>query len=247
MRILLHGMQSSGASLVSFFLGQAARAVAVVDLWNQYLAPDLAVRDADPVIVKSVISNSFALDDHVRSFRPDRTILILRHPVHNYVSLARKEYAEQSGSIDDKFRLLEKLFRQRDRFDAVVLYEEFVREPQTALRRLRDAGIPADESFYDFPRTTEEIRQFNAEQSEWCERYYEVRWGFGNVRGGNLNRGMVYKQFTPLIEQRVQELCPDLLDYFDGYYRKHVSGTRRRLQAFVYDVLLRPLRGTLVQ
>lgn len=242
MRILLYGMQSSGASLIAFFLGQSPRAVAVVDLWNQYLAPDLETRDADPVIVKCVVADSFSLEDHRRSFGPDRTVLVLRHPVHNYVSLSRKEYSEQSGSIDDKFRLLERSFREREQFDVAIMYEEFVRDPGGTVRRLRAAQIPAEESFYDFPRTQEEILRFNAEQSDWCERFYEVRWGFGNVRGDAVKQAIVFKHATPVIQQKVRELCPELLDYFDAYYREKIPRGRRRLNALLHDVVLRPFR-----
>ena len=40
MRILVYGMQSSGASLFTYFLAQRPDTIAVIDLWDGVVAPD---------------------------------------------------------------------------------------------------------------------------------------------------------------------------------------------------------------
>jgi hypothetical protein len=152
MRVFLYGMQSSGASLVTFFLGQAPRTVAVVDLWNSILTPPLETVDADSVVAKAVVTTTYDAEDHVRSFRPDRKILVLRHPVQNYVSLSRRPYANENGSIDEKFEKLEAVFRQPGLFDLTLLYEDFVQRPEYTVRALQELGVRAERDFYRFPR-----------------------------------------------------------------------------------------------
>ncbi len=49
-------MQSSGASLVTFFLAQPPRSVAAVDLWPSFLPPPIHAPGADHVIGKVVVT-----------------------------------------------------------------------------------------------------------------------------------------------------------------------------------------------
>src|SRR5690606_14239749 len=152
---------SSGASLITYFLGQAPRSMALIDVWARHLTPPLPGGGAESVIAKCVVTTEFSFEDHLRSFRPDRTILVLRHPVQNYESLRRKGYADEGGSIDEKFVRLEGVFRERGRFDLTLLYEDFVAYPDRTVAALRSAGIPAEHDFYRFRRSTRKIKAFN--------------------------------------------------------------------------------------
>lgn len=245
MRILLYGMQSSGASLVTFFIGQMPRTVTVVDLWNMLLMPRIDAVDAENVVGKAVVSSLFDFEDHARSFEPDKTVLVLRHPVHNYVALSRKYYADESGGIDDKFRQIEASFRERNRFDLTLLYEDFVERPEATIRALRDAGVPAEEDYYAFPRTQEEMKEFNFKQSAWCREHFESGWAFGNVQGRALKRNAVYKHVPRDVRRHVRALCPTLCDYFDAHYAAHTSWYVRYKNSLWHDALAPAARSAL--
>src|ERR1700743_2471653 len=108
MRVLLYGMQSSGASAIAYTMAQRAECVAFTDIWNMFAAPVLETT-AD-VVAKAVVTTAYPLSVHKARFKPDVTILVLRHPVDNYISLAPKIYATESGLVGEKFRVLEKTF-----------------------------------------------------------------------------------------------------------------------------------------
>jgi hypothetical protein len=157
MRLLLFGMQSSGASLATYLLGQVPSSVVLVDLYSYELMPEIDVDSAEHVIAKAVITTTHSLDAHVHSFAPNRTILLLRDPVQNYVSLRRKEYANDDGELDAKFRILESVFSERSRFDLVLRYEDLVQNPADVIRELNAIGFPGGMEMYDFSRSRAEI------------------------------------------------------------------------------------------
>src|SRR5580704_13666858 len=117
MRVLLYGMQSSGASVLAFTLAQKPDSVAFVDIWNMFAVPEL-VTDRDTV-AKVVVTTAFSLDVHRRRFRPDVTLLVLRHPVDTYESLRGKPYANESGLMDEKLAVLEDVLRAGTGFDHI--------------------------------------------------------------------------------------------------------------------------------
>ena len=208
-------MQSSGASLVTFFLGQAPRSVALVDIWVRHLTPALRGDTAAHLIAKCTVSTLFDFEEHVRSFRPDRAVLILRNPIQNYASLHAKDYIDEGGPIDEKFARLEQAFRDRDRFDLTLTYEEFVRDSASTIASLQAVGIPADPSYYDFRRSTKKIKAFNFAHEPWCQQRFGFGWGFGNVQGSQLNPAKLYRPVSPELELRARELCPSVCAYYD--------------------------------
>src|SRR2546428_7054869 len=105
MRLMVYAMQSSGASLFTYFLAQRPGSLAIVDVFATSLCPSLET-DED-VLVKCTIAGDHKLEDHAERFRPDATLLFLRDPVRNYLSLRTHWYRDHGGRIDDKFRLLE--------------------------------------------------------------------------------------------------------------------------------------------
>jgi hypothetical protein len=211
-------MQSSGASLVTFYLGQAPRSVALVDVWVRHLTPALRGDGADHLIAKCTISTQYDFEEHVRSFRPDRTVLVLRHPVQNYASLHNKDYIAEGGPIDEKFAKLELAFRNRDRFDLTLAYEEFVRDTASTVESFRSVGIPAEPEYYAFRRSTKKIKAFNSAHEPWCQQRFGFGWGFGNVQGSQLNPAKLYRPVAPELEERARALCPTLCAHYDEHF-----------------------------
>ena len=74
---------------------------------------------------------AYPLDVHKARFKPDLTVLVLRHPVDNYLSLVHKSYAHESGLMHEKFAVLEGVLTAPPTFDAVVYYEDFVFNPNS--------------------------------------------------------------------------------------------------------------------
>jgi hypothetical protein len=87
MRVLIYGMQSSGASAITFTAAQKPDCVAFVDIWSHFAAPQLGTsRD---VVAKVVVTTAFPRSLHRGRFRPDYTILVLRHPADVNLAYAR--------------------------------------------------------------------------------------------------------------------------------------------------------------
>jgi hypothetical protein len=239
MRIFCYGMQSSGASLVTLFLAQTPRTVAVVDLLNAYLMPRLEIKSAEHVVAKAVVTTSHSIDSHKSSFQPDRTVLILRDPLQNYVALRRKYYANESGTIDDKFAVLENVHARTDAFDVVLRYEDFVLRPHAAVEQLKSAGLPVEVGNFTFPRSREELKEFAFEQCDWCRENYESRWKFGNVQGREPKRSSVYKYVPRAVAEHVRTLCPKLVTQYDEYYNSiGLNRFDRYRMAVLHDVVV---------
>src|SRR5687767_3631582 len=113
MRVLVHGMQSSGATAFTLFMAQRAECLALVDVPNNFAAPRLAT--ARDMVIKVVVTTAYSLAVHCERFRPDRTVLLLRDPRDNYASLRTKNYCNYSGLLDEKFLIIEQLFLDRER------------------------------------------------------------------------------------------------------------------------------------
>lgn len=240
MRVLLHGMQSSGASLLTLLIGQIPRSMVVVDLFNRERMPDLRPEGVETVVAKCVVTTRHTFEDHARAFQPDRSILVLRHPFQNYISLSRKYYANESGAIDDKFRELERVFLARgDLFDLAVIYEDFIQRRRATVAALQRIDLNVKSGFYRFRRSPDEIREFNFAHSPWCRRYFGERWNFGNVRGTEIRRQLAFKYVPRSVEDHVRALCPAVCDHFDRYYSEHVSWVARQGTALWHDVIVR--------
>jgi hypothetical protein len=227
-KALVYGLQSSGASLFTFFMGQRPGSIAIIDLraragrlplWRTTpVAPSL--ESASPVVLKCVVTVEAPFERHVESFRPDRTILFLREPFANAASLMGKAYERHGGALDQKLRQLEGCFRRREGFDAVIRYEDFVRDHAGTVERLQALGWSATPDYYAFDRSLEEIVRYNCAESPWCARYRGILWGTGNIRGARVEPGLVEKALPPAQRDRVERLCPDLC----GYYAERPRG-----------------------
>lgn len=217
MKILIYGLQSSGASLLAFFMAQKANTVGIIDLNNHRLAPTLDL--PFDIVLKAVITTSWSLDQHIKSFRPDKTILLVRNPCHNYYSLQNKVYANKSGNIDDKFVLLDKYFAEPDRFDATIVYERFLTDRAGMVAQLNAIGWESHLAHYELPRTKVDIAHFNNEHCQWCKENPAAAgpaggWGMGNISGAAINPKFSEKPADPAIEKKVRALCPALSEFY---------------------------------
>jgi len=193
-RILVMGMQSSGASTFLFLLAQIPGSVAVVDLWVGRPAPSpeqLGLSDeVTAVLLKATINTAVDVGAYMRAFRPDVSILLLRHPAHNLKSLASKFYRDTAGSPGQKFLALEAAFASRDRlgFGLTIAYEDIFRYREKVVRRLQaKLGLSraASDCLFDFKRKVEHIQAFTNHHCAWCGDTYTTQWGYGNLRGAD--------------------------------------------------------------
>lgn len=183
--IFVYGMQSSGASLFTYFLAQRPNSVAIIDLWANSVAPALVI--TPPAILKAVVCETIRLEQHLDTYQPDFKILFLRNPLDVYGSLQNKEYRDICGNLEEKFRMLEATFLCADElFNAVVQYETFVHDPIGVAARLNELGIPISNDAHLFPRSLDQIAQFNQEHSEWCRETFNTHWRFGSIHADQL-------------------------------------------------------------
>lgn len=207
MRVLVYGMQSGGATAFTLFLAQRPDCLALVDVPNNFAAP--RVNTAMDMVTKVVVTTAYPLAVHMERFRPDRTILLLRDPHDNYQSLKTKDYRNYSGLMDEKFILLDQVFAERDKFDAVIRYEDFVARDPTVLDTVNRLGWRVDESCYAYRRRHEELLK------DLWEHVPDL-WGrmeivFGNVQGREVSEKFRDKPRDPAVEARLADLCPRLL------------------------------------
>jgi hypothetical protein len=210
MRLLVYGMQSSGATAFSLFLAQKPGSLGLVDILNNYAAPKL---ECDlPVIAKVVVTTAYPLETHQERFRPDRTILFLRDPRENYVSLMSKGYRNHSGLIDEKFALLDRIFGARDRFDAVIYYEDFIDRAPHILRTVNDLKWPVDEACYAFRRT--HVQLIKALWEAVPDLFNHFEFSYGNVQSSEVSKRFNLKEIPKDVEDRLSGLCPNILDHY---------------------------------
>jgi hypothetical protein len=203
-------MQSSGATSFTLFLAQRPDCLALVDIANGFAAPDVApTRD---MVAKAVITTRYPLTVHRDRFRPGRSILFLRDPRDNYASLATKNYRDSSGLMDEKFALLEEAFAERDRYDAVIHYEDFVARRPWVIEAVNRLGWPVEESYYAYRRRHEEI--FADLWQHLPHLFQEMELVFGNVRGKEVSQRHRNQPWTPDIEAHLARLCPRLLAHY---------------------------------
>jgi hypothetical protein len=210
MRVLVHGMQSSGATAFTLFMAQRPECLALVDVPNNYAAPRLVT--ARDIVIKVVVTTAYPLAVHVQRFCPDRTILLLRDPRDNYESLRTKNYCNYSGLLDEKFLIIERLFLEREHFDAVIEYEDFVARDPRILGQLEQLGWTVDAGCYQYRRRHEEL--FAALWAAVPELFEQMDLSFGNVQGGAVAEHFRDKARAAQVDARLEQLCPRLLDHY---------------------------------
>jgi hypothetical protein len=220
MRLLIYGMQSSGASSLAFVLAQKPRCAAFVDIWTMYAAP--ALTGSNDALAKVVVTTAFPLPLHQERFRPDRTILMLRHPVVNYRSLAKKPYRHECGFVEEKFAALDRVFADRSAYDAIVHFEDLIFDPLPVLRAVSDLGWDCEPGFLRLERRQADIVAFNE------ERFPEIKerlgYGIGNYHGGAISEAFAQLADADGGDGPVADWCPAVA----AHYRQLLLARRER-------------------
>lgn len=210
MRLLIHGMQSSGATAFTRVLSERPGCIALVDIPNNFAAPRVTT-DLD-FVAKAVITTAYPFEVHRERFRPDRSVLLLRDPRDNYQSLRTKPYRHFSGLMEEKFEVLESVFLCRHQFDAVIHYEDVVNRAPTMLVTMADLGWPIQPDYFQFRRSYNELLGSLWEAEPHLQQ--EMETAFGNARGRELTDRFRDQPWDKTVESRVETLCPKLLEYY---------------------------------
>ncbi|HXP95822.1 MAG TPA: hypothetical protein VN809_03860 [Telmatospirillum sp.] len=218
MRLLVYGMQSSGATAFTLFLAQRPDCLALVDVLNNYAAPRVQT-DMD-MVVKVTMTTAYPLAVHMERFRPDRIVLVLRDPHDNYQSLRSKNYRNHSGLLDEKFLILDQVFAERERFDAVIRYEDFVARHPSVMETVTGLGWPVEDSFHSYKRRHDEL--MGALWRHMPDLFERLELNFGNVQGKEVSEHFRDKPRDPEVEDRLRALCPRTLAYYRGSTDKTV-------------------------
>lgn len=231
-------MQSSGASILTYVLGQTPGAYALVDQWCMHSLPSADDLPEDHlVIAKATISRDCTLEQHRNAYRPDRTILVLRHPYHNYVSLRRKWYSNLCGPLDDKFRDLEQVNMYRDGFDAVIRFEDLVFHNDAFFTCMKRIDIPLARDAFSFPNSLDDVVK-RAGSIPVVRQGYENNWGIGNIREEILRPELVFKWVSPRLRRKIDDLCPLLVEDYRTYVEQSLGHWRVEAMGLFDDLLL---------
>jgi hypothetical protein len=212
MRVLIYGMQSSGASTLASVLAQKPRCAAFVDIWAMYAAPALPNAGNSDVVAKAVITTAFPLALHRERFQPDLTILFLRHPQANYRSLVTKSYRHHCGFMEEKFALLDRTFREQSGIDAVLYYEDLIFEPAATLDSVTRLGWACEPELLQFHRTPDQILQHNRIRFPFLTDRLE--YGFGNHRDFHLTAEFADLEEIEDSASPVWEWCPNVMHHY---------------------------------
>jgi len=215
MRVLVYGLQSSGASLFTFWLSQLNGYVGVIDLFAGKHPPSMQEVGSENLILKATVSD-LSFDTCVQEFNPDKKILFIRNPYQNYISLKKKSFKNKGGKIDAKFKTLNTLFRKKNMFDAVITYEDFIQNKEEIVRSLNAIEIPVSKDNYFFRRSPEDIIQYNCEQSEYLAKTHKNKWDIGNI---HTIEGVVSLELKGggaryLTRRKVKRFLPHVVEYY---------------------------------
>ncbi len=217
-RILVYALQSSGASLFTYMLSQIPNSIGIIDVWAEYCTPE--IKSPYPVIAKAVPTAKYSLEDHVRSFQPTKKILFIRNPYDNYISLNDKPYRDEAGTLEEKFSMMDEVFRDRETFfDGTYFYEDFVNNPVDLVQTIRQTitvDIPVNA--HQLNRTLDDISDFNQRHCGWCKDTYRSYWGFGNIhkRSPNHIKVVTYNNIEPRIKRALEEITPCLYSNYQS-------------------------------
>ena len=198
--------------MLAFTLAQKPDCLGFIDIWNMFAAPRLETeRDC---FAKVVVTTAFSLEVHRERFRPDVTLLALRYPADNYDSLFGKEYAHESGLMDEKFTLLEEVLRAGTGFDRIVHYEDFVFCPREVIALFERIGWPVGFEALQFSRSPREIEDANGEACPGL--HTQLKYGSGNVREQGVLRDRIRFSQPWGKTAHLPRLCPSLFEHYSA-------------------------------
>jgi hypothetical protein len=212
-RVLLYGMQASGASLMSLLAAQGPRTLAVVDLWNSERAP--ALKHGGPVVVKATVG-PVGLQAQIESFEPTATVLVLRDPIAQISSLSKESYRDYAVPLEEKLATLEDAFSRRaSEFTLVLSYEDLVDRTATTAGSLDQLRLELPANAAEFPRGLNEVVDYAREASTWCRENWRRRWGTGRV-DLDVSTPLRSKpvRSNPEAHTLARRYCPSLLDHY---------------------------------
>lgn len=190
MKILIYGLQSSGATAFAYLMSQKQNTIGVLDLYYNELSPNLTHASLD-IVLKCTVSNLYSLDEHKKEFNPDVTILFNRNTDEIKHSLATKSHKNYGGDINEKISIFQNVIDNRSNYDICFSYEDMICGNIQKIKSL------IDESAYGSPRSVEEIIDFNCKNSEWCKENFKKKWWIGclHPRTGKIK---IHKQISLL-------------------------------------------------
>jgi len=175
MKILIYGLQSSGATSLAFLMSQRDNTIGVLDLFCDQVAPCLDEESKKfDIVVKATISEMFTIDQHIESFRPDVTILHHRKLSSVISSLSAKKHKDKCGKMENKIEIYKKL--DKNRFNYQTNYEHLID------KQLGPLTFFVNESVWEFPRPLKSIIKFNCDNSDWCRTHIKNKWWTGCLR-----------------------------------------------------------------
>lgn len=211
-RLLIHGMQASGASIFALWLAQRPDTVALVDVPFSLVTPRLAT--ARPALAKPVITTAYTLAEHAERFEADRTVLFLRDPHDVWRSLSGKGYRDDNGLIEEKLALCDAAFaaaRAGQDYDAVVHYEDLIADRPAVAAAMTALGWPMQPAYDAFPRSQDDVLgDLIAEEPALFRRHV---FGFGDARPGGFEAPSGRPRDAEA-EARAAALCPLLTDHY---------------------------------
>lgn len=257
-RILIVCTQASGCTTFAKLLGQVDKTMVFMDTfiyvptWMMPAPGDLNPQDAKYIVLKTTLQDRDVADPMDRlqqikaRFRPDRTILYVRHPVETFEHLKKHAgpkvdvecapkplvgwgYGSRCGSPEGKLRAMEVLWEQReDVFDAIVPYEALIEKRGTwddIVWTMNSIGFPLERTHFQMSKNNREV-----------ELYARLRmgksqfdWGTGDVVDGPIHP-IAGEVPTNLLEQdetkdslHLKALCPKLMGNADHFRATTVS------------------------
>lgn len=178
-RILVYGMPSSGASYVAWCLSSNPNEIVLPDLYGS-IAPDASHFDGLDVILKVCVGKRGTLEDCVRAFRPDRTILVLRDEAAVRDSLMRRWASARRPraflncgprDVSRLLRIMRHAIAARDLWDEALIYGNFA-----------DQQIVPERDLWDIVET-------NWRLCEWCrDNHRPQKWGIGGIKQPGMTR-----------------------------------------------------------
>jgi len=216
MRVFVYGMQSSGSSVFSLWLSQLKDSIGVIDVYAKGGAFSHEDFWDGNVFLKATVNKS-KLSDHFSKYKPHKSVLYLRNPYQNFVSLSTKRYRDLNGDLLEKFRIMDSvLANESDSFDTIVTYEDFIKNREDFVDNLFENGVPASMKNYDFKRGFYDILDFNTRRSKVLKESYESRWGVGNIHTGKLKNIQEIKyEISQDVINVVNEICPNMVAYYE--------------------------------